>query len=123
MQVQFPEYLQRFSNKTGVEGELAQRQKNAVYQNGIFESPDENDKFSLYYELYGQGPVKIIFIQGFGGDMDLYRRILIPMLEHPEIQICLYNNRGIYPSTTDKRNSMTIAMMAHDAYLLIRQTQ
>ncbi|KAA6356474.1 MAG: hypothetical protein EZS28_047999, partial [Streblomastix strix] len=25
-----------------------------------------------------------------------------------------------YPSTTDKRNSMTIAMMAHDAYLLIR---
>ncbi|KAA6372479.1 MAG: putative alpha/beta hydrolase [Streblomastix strix] len=119
-QIQFPEFLDRLDLKTGIEGELAQKQKNLVFSNGFFQSPDQKDQFSLYYELYGQGPIKEIFICGFGGDMDLYRRVLLPTLSRPEFQVCIFNNRGIPPSTSKSSKSQTIATMAHDAYLLIQ---
>ncbi|KAA6387687.1 MAG: hypothetical protein EZS28_016789 [Streblomastix strix] len=118
--IQLPDLLHRLDLKVGLEGELAQKQKNSVYQNGLFDSPDEKDKFSLYYEVYGQGEIKVLFICGFSGDMDIYRRILLPLIEYKEFQCCIYNNRGIPPSKAKKHKSQTIAMMAHDALLLTR---
>ncbi|KAA6362974.1 MAG: hypothetical protein EZS28_041499 [Streblomastix strix] len=118
--IQFPEFLNRLDQKIGPEGILAQKQKNSILQNGMFESPDEKDQFSLYYEVYGRGDKKILMICGFSGSMDEFRRFLLPMIEHPEYQVCMYNNRGIPPSQAKKFKGQTTAILAHDAHLLVK---
>ncbi|KAH7829861.1 putative Alpha/Beta hydrolase protein [Monocercomonoides exilis] len=105
------EPLKRLDTKTGAEGELCKRQKAAIRRNGLFVVEKEN--YQLYYELYGNGEKKVIFVSGLSGTMDDWRRSVLKLLEYNEFEICIFNNRGIRESKC-KNWRMTTTMMAHD---------
>jgi len=73
----------------------------------------------VYYELYGQGPIKILFTMGLAGDHLQWEPQTEHFLEKPdEFQVCVYDNRGIGLSS-DVPGRWTTAKMATDALALL----
>ncbi|KAH7827211.1 putative Alpha/Beta hydrolase protein [Monocercomonoides exilis] len=109
--------LSRLDKKTGKEAHFSQRQRQAIRRNGIFSM--EKKGVELYYELYGEGKKKVIFVCGLGDPMDDWRRTVLSLLMHEEFEICLFNNRGVRESKF-RNVRLTTSQMASDVVELAK---
>ncbi|KAJ1963871.1 hypothetical protein IWQ62_003088 [Dispira parvispora] len=48
----------------------------------------------LYYELHGQGPIKVVFICGFATHLVAWECQVKYFARQPDYQVCLFDNRG-----------------------------
>ncbi|KAA6358347.1 MAG: hypothetical protein EZS28_046126, partial [Streblomastix strix] len=74
--------LQRITKKLGAECRIAQKVRHALVNNGYFVSDEYG--FELYYEIYGTGERKILFINPSGGSLDDYRHIISKLVDNEE---------------------------------------
>ncbi|KAH7825146.1 putative alpha/beta hydrolase fold [Monocercomonoides exilis] len=108
--------LERFSLKKGREGEISILQRYALKNNGIFQSHERG--CNLYYELYGDGPEKLLLMSGLSMNFDAWKRIILLLLRDTRYQICIFCHRGFVYSTSQQKR-FTTSMMADDAAALI----
>ncbi|KAA6393408.1 MAG: hypothetical protein EZS28_011068 [Streblomastix strix] len=83
--------LQRFNIKVGRENEIANKVRQALVKNEYF-ALDENGT-ELYYEIYGRGEHKILFINASGRSLDDYRHLISRFLDLNQFQMCAYDHR------------------------------
>ncbi|KAI9209576.1 Alpha/Beta hydrolase protein [Polychytrium aggregatum] len=78
----------------------------------------DSDTVRLFYEVYGDGPNKIVLIMGLAADHSRWE----PQIEYfkrlPEFQVLAFDNRGVGHSTVPAAR-YTTKRMAFDAYELL----
>jgi len=79
----------------------------------------DKGRVKLYYELFGEGEQKILFVMGLGAAGYAW----LPNIEwltqnHPEYQSCIFDNRGIGKSDVPS-GRYTTTMLAKDALDLV----
>lgn len=73
----------------------------------------------LYYELRGDGPVKLILIQGIAGIHSDWRETVDDLLRlDSQLQICIFDNRGVGLSDVTE-GRYTTSEMADDTMALV----
>ncbi|PVU98640.1 hypothetical protein BB560_005632 [Smittium megazygosporum] len=60
---------------------------------------DKNKSIKIYYEVYGNGPVKIMLVMGMVGTSDYWKMQVLHFIKDPKFQTCIYDNRGAGKST------------------------
>ncbi|KAK2956910.1 putative Soluble epoxide hydrolase [Blattamonas nauphoetae] len=107
----------RYLQKQGLELEYATRQFEQLNQCGYFTTEEKG--FRLYYETYGHGPVKVVLIDGWGGHLDDYRHFLLQLIENPELEVLIFDLRGVGFSTSPVK-AFTTPMYARDIAGLLK---
>ncbi|KAK2962441.1 putative alpha/beta hydrolase [Blattamonas nauphoetae] len=92
--------LYRHLLKTGLEAAIACEQREHLNRHGFF--VDSSTKRSVWYETYGKGPKKVIFVVGFIGHLDDYRHVFIHFLRDGGYEICLFDFPGVGYSEKSK---------------------
>jgi len=79
-----------------------------------------NTPLDLYYELYGTGPIKLLFIMGFATTCRGWAPNMAHfVMKHPEYQMCIFDNRGSGRSSSPS-GRWTTSRMALDALELVQ---
>lgn len=73
---------------------------------------------SIYYELYGTGPQKILFIMGFCMPRQSWEPQVEYFAEQPQYQVCVFDNRGHGDSVSSVLYTST-SMLARDTQELL----
>jgi len=73
---------------------------------------------SIYYELYGYGPQKIMFIMGFCMPRQSWQPQVEYFAEQPQYQVCVFDNRGHGDSISSVLYTST-SMLAQDTKELL----
>ncbi|KAJ1675193.1 hypothetical protein EV182_001748, partial [Spiromyces aspiralis] len=74
---------------------------------------------NIYYEIYGTGPKKLLFIMGMGGTRRYWQFQISHFASLAEYQVCVYDNRGSGRSPAASGAILSITQMAHDALGLL----
>ncbi|KAJ1718650.1 hypothetical protein LPJ53_006397, partial [Coemansia erecta] len=75
---------------------------------------------SVYYELYGTGPDKLVFINGMRADRQMWEPVVQEFLAHPRYQCLVYDHRGSgYSDKIGGPLSYTSSALAADTKRLI----
>jgi len=73
---------------------------------------------NLYYALFGSGPVKIIMIMGFATSGLAWKNQIEYLVQFPQYQVCVFDNRGA-GNTFTPPGRLTTSLMAEDVILLL----
>ncbi|PVU98044.1 hypothetical protein BB561_000162 [Smittium simulii] len=76
---------------------------------------EKNINIKIYYELYGTGPIKVLFVMG---TCDYWKMQVKHFLKNPKFQICIFDNRGSGKST-DYNYFYSTSDLAQDSIHLI----
>ncbi|KAJ1673188.1 hypothetical protein EV182_005723, partial [Spiromyces aspiralis] len=49
---------------------------------------------NVYYELYGTGEIKLVFVNGMGADRQIWEVNLQSFASQKEFQVCVFDHRG-----------------------------
>ncbi|KAJ1863776.1 hypothetical protein LPJ73_000437 [Coemansia sp. RSA 2703] len=75
---------------------------------------------NIYYELYGTGPDKLVFINGMKADRQMWEPVVAKLLFRPRYQCLVYDHRGSgYSDSAGGPLSYTSSSMATDTKRLI----
>ncbi|KAK2953535.1 putative alpha/beta hydrolase [Blattamonas nauphoetae] len=85
--------LNRHLIKKDVEGALACEQRKHLNRFGFLE--DSSSKLNLWYETYGNGPKKVVFVVGFIGHLDDYRHTLVELIRTGMFEVCIFDFPGV----------------------------
>ncbi|KAJ2611205.1 hypothetical protein H4S08_003262 [Coemansia sp. RSA 1365] len=55
---------------------------------------DDNHSLHIYYEIYGTGPVRVVFINGMGADRQMWEPNVGELLKRERYQCLVYDHRG-----------------------------
>ncbi|KAF7295262.1 FACT complex subunit SPT16 [Mycena indigotica] len=76
------------------------------------------ESHSLYYEVHGTGPKKVVFIMGLNSSSFAWAEQAAHFGQNPEYSIVLFDNRGVGHSSTP-RGPYTTSGMAADVIVLL----
>ncbi|KAK5578256.1 hypothetical protein RB653_003210 [Dictyostelium firmibasis] len=78
----------------------------------------------IYYETFGNGPKKILFITGFLSSSKGWCKQIDYFTKNEEYEICVFDNRGVGKSNIDNKHSYNFSTesMASDAIDLLENT-
>eukprot|EP01100_Stratorugosa_tubuloviscum_P006305 TRINITY_DN2730_c0_g3_i1.p1 TRINITY_DN2730_c0_g3~~TRINITY_DN2730_c0_g3_i1.p1 ORF type:complete len:290 (-),score=118.66 TRINITY_DN2730_c0_g3_i1:113-982(-) len=75
----------------------------------------ESRKIDMYYQMAGQGPIKLLLIMGLGTTHIAWRELVPSLLAaNSQLQICIFDNRGC-GRTSCTFGRYTTSQMAQDA--------
>lgn len=74
----------------------------------------------IHYEIYGQGPQKIVLVMGFISPMSAWKGIVQHYVKQNKYSIMVLDNRGMGESTTGMPGPYTIPGMANDVLAVLK---
>jgi len=73
----------------------------------------QHGEASIYYALFGQGPVKVVLLMGIATSGFAWKNQIEYLVQFPQYQICIIDNRGS-GKTKAPYFRLTTSIMAHD---------
>jgi len=73
---------------------------------------------NLYYALFGRGPTKVVMLMGIATSGFAWKNQVEFLVQHPQYQICIFDNRGSGRTITPP-GRLTTSLMAQDTRYLM----